>query len=106
MIKPTSMVTGKWATRQVFIDGVELLPARSQKLCNHSPDGFNWSYGGSGPSQLALALALELLPAERDAMCSYQQLKSDVVARLPASDFELKVQTLLDWVRSLQVIAC
>ena len=23
---------------------------------NHSPDGFNWGYGGSGPAQLAYAL--------------------------------------------------
>ena len=26
------------------------------KYCNHSPDGFNWGYGGSGPSQLAFAI--------------------------------------------------
>lgn len=25
-------------------------------LCNHSPTGFEWGYGGSGPAQLALAI--------------------------------------------------
>ncbi len=25
-------------------------------LANHSPDGFSWGYGGSGPAQLALAI--------------------------------------------------
>lgn len=31
------------------------LPLRLD-LWNHSPTGFNWGYGGSGPAQLALAL--------------------------------------------------
>lgn len=30
---------------------------------NHSPDGFQWGYGGSGPAQLALALCLDVLGA-------------------------------------------
>jgi Family of unknown function (DUF6166) len=30
-------------------------------LRNHSPDGFEWGYGGSGPSQLALAILVDLL---------------------------------------------
>ena len=29
---------------------------------NHSPTGFEWGYGGSGPAQLALALAASRLP--------------------------------------------
>jgi Family of unknown function (DUF6166) len=31
----------------------------SLKLWNHSPSGFNWGYGGSGPAQTALALLLD-----------------------------------------------
>lgn len=30
-------------------------------LRNHSPDGFEWGYSGSGPAQLALALAADVL---------------------------------------------
>jgi len=41
-------------------DGKPLSPAPSQKLFNHSPDGFQWGYGGSGPAQLALALLLDV----------------------------------------------
>ncbi len=37
-----------------------LQPERSQRVWNHSPDGFNWGYGGSGPAQLALALLLDV----------------------------------------------
>lgn len=36
---------------------------------NHSPDGFNWGYGGSGPSQLALAILIDHLPTPTDCRC-------------------------------------
>jgi hypothetical protein len=31
------------------------------EIINHSPDGFEWGYGGSGPAQLALALCVDAL---------------------------------------------
>lgn len=43
-------------------------------LRQHSPDGFEWGYGGSGPAQLALALAASRLPGEL-ASTVYQRLK-------------------------------
>lgn len=33
------------------------LPPKNN-LRNHSPNGFNWGYGGSGPAQLSLASAV------------------------------------------------
>lgn len=55
-----------WARAQVFVqeteDGitksVPLDPHFSQQFRNHSPDGFEWGYGGSGPAQLALGILL------------------------------------------------
>lgn len=44
----------------VEIDGVRLDPAPSLKHVRHSPDGFEWGYGGSGPAQLAFAILLHL----------------------------------------------
>ena len=38
----------------------EPLPLRLD-LFNHSPTGFSWGYGGSGPAQLALALLADAL---------------------------------------------
>jgi hypothetical protein len=32
----------------------------SLKVWSHSPTGFSWGYGGSGPAQLALALLLDV----------------------------------------------
>ena len=46
--------------RNVWLDGEVLMAEESQKVRNHSPDGFAWGYAGSGPSQLALAVILSL----------------------------------------------
>jgi len=51
-------------------------------LQNHSPDGFCWGYGGSGPAQLALAILADCIDDEK-ALKYYQEFKADVIARLP-----------------------
>ena len=43
---------------EVTVDGRPLDPRLD--LCSHSPSGFEWGYGGSGPAQLALALLARL----------------------------------------------
>lgn len=50
-------------------------------LRRHSPDGFSWGYLGSGPSQLALALAANATGDDRRAIRVYQRLKEAVIAR-------------------------
>lgn len=49
-------------------------------LRNHSPDGFEWGYGGSGPAQLALALCADVLKDDARAQRVYQRVKDEVVA--------------------------
>lgn len=61
-------------------NGQPLSPKASQKLFNHSPNGFNWGYGGSGPAQLALALLLDATGDKDVALGWYQQYKREVVA--------------------------
>lgn len=75
---------GEMSSRTVWLDGVQLSPGRSQEIYNHSPDGFNWGYGGSGPAQLALAIMLELTGKSN----GYQAFKWAVIANLPQTDFE------------------
>lgn len=53
---------------------------------NHSPTGFAWGYGGSGPAQLALALLVDFLGDEKEAQALYQSFKSRVTARLPMGE--------------------
>ena len=79
-------------------DGEEFSPTRSQHLVNHSPDGFNWGYGGSGPAQLALALLLDTCGNEEIALAWYQQYKWDVVAALGDS-WELSQESIRDWLK-------
>ncbi len=60
---------------------VTLLNPRTN-LRSHSPTGLEWGYGGSGPAQLALALAVDVAGAKA-GQAVYQRLKWFLVARLP-----------------------
>lgn len=83
------LLEGNKESRQVWLDGKLLDPRPSQRLCNHSPDGFSWGYGGSGPAQLALAIMLELT-GKPDG---YQKLKWEVIAGLPqGEDFRIEFE--------------
>lgn len=83
----TFKLDGDYETREVYLNGKYLSPELSQKRINHSPDGFNWGYGGSGPAQLALAITLALT-GKSDG---YQDLKFAVIAGLPKTDFEEEI---------------
>ena len=52
-------------------------------LRNHSPTGLEWSYAGSGPAQLALALAADVLQDDDRAQEIYQRLKFKLIGGLP-----------------------
>jgi hypothetical protein len=66
----------------VLVDGEALDLAESLKVWKHSPTGFAWGYGGSGPAQLALAILLRFVDAGT-ASRLHQQFKWDHVARWP-----------------------
>jgi hypothetical protein len=91
-------IIGKYDTREVFVGDNELKPAHSQRVFNHSPDGFNWGYGGSGPAQLALALLLIAGVPEAAAVRLHQRFKSEVIARLQQGDFSLDYGQLESWI--------
>lgn len=80
-----------FSDRRVWINDRLLTPSKSQKVRNHSPDGFNWGYGGSGPAQLALGILLEYTDQGR-ALSNYQRFKEDVIATIPnGGDFEIQI---------------
>lgn len=54
-------------------------------LARHSPTGFEWGYGGSGPAQLALAILAEHCAEVRDALNLHQRFKWNVIAALKGS---------------------
>lgn len=88
-------IVGKWHNDswfgEVTVDGRVLEAERSLRVRNHSPDGFAWGYGGSGPAQLALAILLEAGLSDDEAMRFYQRFKAKYLAVLPRDSFKLEV---------------
>lgn len=66
-------------------------------LYNHSPTGFAWGYGGSGPAQLALAMLADATDDEL-ARKHYQQFKSEVIAKLKHDTWDLPAGFILGWI--------
>lgn len=75
-----------------------LSPERSQKLWNHSPDGFQWGYGGSGPAQLALALLLDATGDSELAVRLHQLFKWVFVAKW-GDQWEITTEEIKDWIQ-------
>ena len=96
------IIRGLQSTGQVWIGDKELLPDRSIKLRNHSPTGFAWGYGGSGPSQLALAIMLELTDNVGLALDLYCDFKWAFVSRWEG-DFCCTVQGVNTWLIERQL---
>src|SRR5262245_52035317 len=58
-------------------------------LFNHSPTGFEWGYGGSGPAQLALAILADHLGDDERAVRLHQGFKWAVIAKLDRDEWLL-----------------
>jgi hypothetical protein len=85
----------------VTVDGKPLNPR--QDLYNHSPDGFEWGYCGSGPAQLALAILADHLGNDELAMANHQEFKCAVIAgfkddqwRLTSEDVSVVLQEMFN----------
>lgn len=81
---------------EVTRDGVHFSPALSRRVRNHSPDGFNWGYTGSGPAQLALALLLDVDDRPGVAVRLYQAFKAQVVAGW-GDEWEITADAVREW---------
>ncbi|MBS7703290.1 DUF6166 domain-containing protein [Chelatococcus asaccharovorans] len=78
------------------------LPPRLD-LRDHSPTGFAWGYGGSGPAQLALALLCDVLGDEARALRLYQRFKFRAIAPLPQNEpFRMTSEDVLAHVRDIE----
>jgi hypothetical protein len=64
----------------VTVDGAELNPRFDLK--RFSPAGFEWTYEGDGPRQLALALLADHLGDGAKALALTEKFMRDVVAEL------------------------
>jgi hypothetical protein len=84
----------------VTVNGRPLNPRLD--LWNHSPTGFEWGYGGSGPAQLALALLADHLSDNRQALDIYQRFKWAVVAELPKKRWMLTSDEIDRWLERIR----
>ncbi len=65
-------------------------------------DGMNWGYGGSGPAQLALALAADVLGDSEAALAVHRRLKSRLVAALPRDGWALTEEQVRQAIADIQ----
>ena len=64
-------------------------PRRSLKVYNHSPDGFEWGYGGSGPAQTALAILLDYTKNKKLAVELHQDFKWTFISKAMPEGFNV-----------------
>jgi len=83
----------------------------AQKIISHSPTGFEWGYGGSGPADLALNVLQLLLPGTEvrvlnRASCSelawnlHQLFKEEVIAEIPRGGGTVPLGEIKGWIRA------
>lgn len=67
------------------------------QVVRHSPDGYEWGYGGAGPAEFALnILRLFTIPEIADAL--YQEFKQEVIAALPHEGGVIRGAQIRAWI--------
>lgn len=69
------------------------LPPRHD-LRNHSPTGFEWGCGGSGPAQLSLAILAHHLGNDQEALRLQHRFKYSVVAAIQEDQWRMTSQDI------------
>ena len=72
-------------------------------ICRHSPDGFEWGYGGSGPSDTALSIMVDHFTHQgvenprKKADLVYQDFKWKFISVALESGFVVNEAQIEDW---------
>lgn len=85
----------------LLIDGQQVPLALSLAVVNHSPTGFSWGYGGSGPAQTALAILLHITGDAELSERLHQAFKNEHVATWPQEDTVASVDVAA-WINARQ----
>lgn len=67
-------------------------------IVRHSPDGFSWGFGGSGPAELAHCLLVDHLGHEVEPEV-YQRFKFDVIAAIRQPTWTITGEFIDVWLR-------
>lgn len=68
-------------------------------LVHHSPTGFEWGYGGSGPADLARSIVGDLLGTDTPSPQFYQHVKRALIAHVPETGTDIPEQQIRDALR-------
>jgi hypothetical protein len=98
---------------RVLVRGADGSERTLAHYVRHSPDGFSWGYGGSGPSDLARCILLDALDypsrtvgpdteaVERLVNAHYQDFKFVFVANWPqVTGWEIHQTEVMAWLES------
>lgn len=75
------------------------MPQLSRNESRHSPDGYQWSYSGSGPTELARAILVAVIPGDdrvRHPRC-YRRCRDHFLSGLKADEFEFDFKDVQAW---------
>lgn len=70
----------------------------------HSPTGFEWGYGGSGPAELALNILYAVTGDREIADRYYMQFKWDFIAGMPVDGGTIKRDEILEWLKEQELL--
>jgi len=73
-----------------------------RRITQHSPDGFEWGYGGSGPADLALNI-LSIFAGQEFAERHHQEFKFEFIAPMPHEGGTIKCEDILSWINAKEV---
>lgn len=81
--------------QRVTVESEHSVAVPLRHRARHSPDGFAWGYGGSGPADLALSILWDHLGRE-PSLSLYMDFKWDFVAKF-GSTWALTSQEIDEW---------
>lgn len=70
---------------------------RLPHVLKHSPDGFEWGYSGSGPSDLAISILSDVFDKDPEPSL-YQDFRDEFIAQFQ-SDWSLTEREIRHWVQ-------
>ena len=72
-----------------------------RRIVRHSPDGFEWGYGGSGPADFALNI-LSIFVGQKEAQRNglHQDFKWEFISPLPEAGGTIPREAILRWIEA------
>ena len=74
------------------------------RVIRHSPTGFSWGYGGSGPAEFALNI-LSCYIGETEANNYYQAFKRDFISPIKETNGVIKCDDVMRWLTDKGYVA-